>query len=87
MGQPRYPTIDPDPEVIEEIGRIVVAWGRLEYVLKLGVKSCLDQGFSAGMLYAEELRQNELATEFRALLAQRPWPPAALGIWKPRWAG
>lgn len=41
----------------DELGRLVVAAGRVEYVLKLCLKQLRGQGFSAGMLEAEELRQ------------------------------
>jgi len=38
------PIHDPEAEVVEEMGRIAIAWGRVEYVIKLTIKTCLCRG-------------------------------------------
>jgi hypothetical protein len=68
----KQPITDPDPAVIAEIGRITIAWGRLEYVMKLAIKRCLGRPFSEGMLHAEKRRQfSELLKELRGQFAQQ----------------
>ncbi len=47
---------DFEPLFYDELGRLVVAAGRVEYVLKLCLKSLSGKGFTAGMLEAEEVR-------------------------------
>lgn len=44
------------PIFFDEIGRLVVAAGRVEYVLKLCLKQLMGNGFTAGMLEAEKVR-------------------------------
>jgi hypothetical protein len=57
-----------EPSFYDEIGRLVVAFGRLEYLVKLCVKSLLGQGFKKGMVYAESKRQfRELCKEAKKL--------------------
>lgn len=47
---------DFDPLFFDEVGRLVVAAGRVEYVLKLCLKQLHGAGFVAGMLEAESVR-------------------------------
>jgi hypothetical protein len=47
---------DFEPRFFEEVGRLVVAAGRVEYVLKLCLKQLLGGGFTAGILQAEKVR-------------------------------
>lgn len=47
---------DFEPLFFDEMGRLVVVVGRLEYELKLFVKQLLGKGFKAGMLEAEKMR-------------------------------
>ena len=47
---------DFEPLFYDEIGRLVVAAGRVEYVLKLCLKQLVGKGFNAGILEAEEVR-------------------------------
>jgi hypothetical protein len=48
---------DFEPSFYDEIGRLVVAFGRLEYLVKLCVKTLSKQGFTKGMVHAESKRQ------------------------------
>ncbi|MBM3570356.1 MAG: hypothetical protein FJX46_16555 [Alphaproteobacteria bacterium] len=48
---------DFEPQFFCEMGRLVVAAGRLEFVLKLCLKQLLNEGFTDGMLEAEQNRQ------------------------------
>jgi hypothetical protein len=41
----------------EEVGRLAVAFGRLEYLIKLCLKNLVDEGFTRGMAEAESQRQ------------------------------
>ena len=45
---------DFEPLFFDEMGRLVVAAGRVEYVLKLCLKKLLGNGFTTGMIKAEE---------------------------------
>lgn len=45
------------PGFYEEFARLVVAFGRLEYLIKLCVKDLFDKGFTEGMVEAESKRQ------------------------------
>jgi len=47
---------DFESHFFDEVGRLVVAAGRVEYVLKLCLKQLLGKGFTAGMLEAEKVR-------------------------------
>ena len=47
---------DFEPLFFDEVGRLVVAAGRVEYVLKLCLKQLLGKGFTTGMLEAEKVR-------------------------------
>lgn len=47
---------DFEPLFFDEMGRLVVAAGRVEYILKLCLKSFLGKGFTPGMLEAEKVR-------------------------------
>ena len=47
---------DFEPLFFDEMGRLVVAAGRVEYVLKLCLKKLLGNGFTTGMLEAEKER-------------------------------
>lgn len=47
---------DFEPLFYDELGRLVVAAGRVEYVLKLCLKTLSGGGFKAGMLKAEQVR-------------------------------
>jgi hypothetical protein len=47
---------DFEPLFYDEIGRLVVAAGRVEYVLKLCLKQLVGKGFTAGIFEAEEVR-------------------------------
>lgn len=44
-----------EPEALRATGRVTIAFGQLEHVLKLLVKRFLDRGFDEGMAYAERL--------------------------------
>jgi hypothetical protein len=44
------------PLFYDELGRLVVAVGRIEYALKLCIKDLKGEGFTAGMLFAESTR-------------------------------
>lgn len=41
----------------EEFARLVIAFGRLEYMIKLCLKNLLGQGFTKGMIEAESKPQ------------------------------
>lgn len=45
------------PLFYDEFGRLVVAFGRLEYLIKLCVKDLLAEGFTKGMVKVESQRQ------------------------------
>lgn len=47
---------DFEPLFFDEVGRLVVAAGRVEYVLKLCLKQLVGSGFAPGMLEAEQVR-------------------------------
>lgn len=56
------------PLFYDELGRIAVAVGRIEYSLKLCIKDFMGEGFTAGMLIAEEIRNfSDLCTKAIAL--------------------
>jgi hypothetical protein len=44
------------PLFYDELGRLTVAVGRIEYALKLCIKDLKGEGFTAGMLFAEGIR-------------------------------
>lgn len=44
------------PLFYDELGRLAVAIGRIEYALKLCIKDLKGEGFTAGMLFAEGIR-------------------------------
>ena len=44
-------------EFYEELARLTVAFGRVEYMIKLCIKSLRGKGFTAGMAHAESKRQ------------------------------
>lgn len=44
------------PLFYDELGRLAVAVGRIEYALKLCIKDLKGEGFTAGMLFAEGIR-------------------------------
>ncbi len=44
------------PGFYEEIGRLVIAFGRIEYILKLSIKTLIGEGFTKGMSEAESTR-------------------------------
>ena len=49
-----FPVKDNFPDdFYEALGRVIVAFGRLEYVIKLTVKSLMAEGFTLGMAHAE----------------------------------
>ena len=53
----RTPIRDDFPDTFyPALARLVVAFGRVEYIVKLTIKSLLDQGFTPGMTKAESLR-------------------------------
>lgn len=45
------------PGFYEEFARLVVAFGRLEYLIKLCIKDLSNKGFTEGMVEAESIRQ------------------------------
>ena len=45
------------PLFYDELGRLAVAVGRIEYTLKLCIKDLKGQGFTPGMLVAENIRR------------------------------
>ncbi|MFL9932707.1 hypothetical protein P0D88_26520 [Paraburkholderia sp. RL18-103-BIB-C] len=45
------------PGFYDELARVVVAFGRLEYLIKLCVKALIDEGFTKGMAEAESNSQ------------------------------
>lgn len=56
------------PGFYEEFARLVVAFGRLEYLIKLCVKDLVDNGFTKGMVEAESHRQfSELCEKAKEL--------------------
>jgi hypothetical protein len=74
-----HPTIDPPPAIVMEIGKATMAWGRLEYVLKLTIKSCLDIGFVEGMQHAEsKFKVMEIVNDLKKLLRERDYTDAKL---------
>jgi hypothetical protein len=76
---PTRPIHDPPPVAVEAIGRITVAWGRLEYTIKLAIKSCLGVGFDEGMLQAEEhMKLENMVEELRGLFSLQKWTPEEL---------
>ena len=44
---------DFSPQFYEEFARLVVAFGRIEYLIKLCIKDLLAEGFTKGMTEAE----------------------------------
>ena len=79
MGNPTRPIHDPAPEAVEAIGKITVAWGRLESTITLAIKSCLGLGFDDGMLQAEEhMKLENMVEELRGLFSLRRWTPEDL---------
>lgn len=60
-----FPIKDDFPrEFYDEFARLVVASGRIEYLIKLCVKDLLGKGFTRGMVEAESRRQfSELCKE------------------------
>ena len=44
------------PLFYDELGRLAVAVGRIEYTLKLYIKDLRGEGFTPGMLFAEDIR-------------------------------
>jgi len=44
------------PLFYDELGRLAVAVGRIEYRLKLCIKDLKGEGFTSGMLFAEKLK-------------------------------
>jgi hypothetical protein len=64
-------------EIVLEIGRITVAWGLLEYILKLTIKRLLNlPTFSEGMFHAEKTgRVEDLLKEIRKLLDEHELNP------------
>jgi hypothetical protein len=53
-----FPVKDDFPDgFYDEIAHLVVAFGRVEYFIKLCIKSLLGQGFNRGMVEAESRRQ------------------------------
>ena len=47
----------------EEFARLAVAFGRIEYMIKLSIKSLGGKGFTAGMAHAESKRQFSVLCE------------------------
>ena len=67
------------PGFHEALGRLAVAFARVEYLTKLAVKSLSGKGFTAGMEHAESQRQfGNLCREAKKLATYRlPEPQAA----------
>jgi hypothetical protein len=79
MGYPTRSIHDLPPIAVEAIGRITVAWGRLEYTIKLAIKSCLGVSLDQGMLQAEEhIKLENMVGELRDLFSRRQWTPERL---------
>jgi len=51
-------TDDFPPGFYEALGRVAVSFGRVEYQIKLAVKSLSSKGFSAGMAEANSRAAN-----------------------------
>lgn len=68
---------DFEPLFFDEVGRLVVAAGRIEYELKLCIKDLRGAGFTAGMLEAEQVRHlsdlcDEVSKSAKAKLEPEP---------------
>ena len=61
----------------EEFARLVIAFGRLEYFIKLCIKSLHGQGFELGMLEAESKRQYLELCKQAKQLGQQKLPQSA----------
>src|SRR5438445_73395 len=60
----------------ESLGRLVVAFGRVEYEIKLAVKTLSGKGFSAGIAEAESCRQfRNLCEKAKTLAAKKLTEP------------
>jgi hypothetical protein len=57
MVQTREIRSDFYPLFYDELGRLAVAVGRIEYTLKLCIKDLKGEGFTPGMLFAESIRR------------------------------
>jgi hypothetical protein len=69
---------DFEPHFFDEVGRLVIVSGRVEYVLKLCLKQLLGNGFTAGMLEAEKVRHlsslcDEVAKHANQKLKSQQW--------------
>jgi len=51
-------TDDWEPELLQAVGRFVIAFGQLEHVLKLALKRINGRSYEEGMSLAEEIRGN-----------------------------
>src|SRR5947209_2524485 len=68
-------TDDFPPGFYEALGRLAVAFGRVEYEIKLAVKSLSGKGFTAGMAEAESSGQfARLCKKAKSLAAARRLP-------------
>ncbi len=64
------------PEFYDELAQLVVAFGRVEYVIKLCVKSISGQGFTKGMAHAESRGQFRRLCNRAKELATQKLPPS-----------